>query len=78
MPVISVKGAFDGPTMVVGGGIHGDALEGVEASIGLARDIGPAKLRRSVTRKPATRNVDETTEAFARLRGRRGVAEPSA
>jgi predicted deacylase len=52
MPIISVKGAIDGPTMVVDGGVHGDELEGVEASIGAANSIDPATLRGTLLTVP--------------------------
>lgn len=43
-PVGVVKGAFDGPTLVVLGGMHGSEYCGVEAAIRLFNQVDPAKL----------------------------------
>ena len=48
MPFTVINGIEDGPRLVVMAGIHGSEYTGIEASIRLARNLDPAKLRGSV------------------------------
>ncbi len=44
-PVTIVKGAEEGPTLWVQGGLHGVEMAGIEAAIRIARDTKPEKLK---------------------------------
>ncbi len=44
LPIFLVNGKFDGPTMVVTGGIHGAEYASIEAALRLGRTLAPDKL----------------------------------
>ena len=48
MPFTVINGVEDGPRLAVMAGIHGSEYTGIEASIRLARDLDPCKIKGSV------------------------------
>jgi len=52
LPMILVNGAQDGPTVFIGGGIHGDEVNGVRAVIDAVKAVDPAGLRGRVLAVP--------------------------
>ncbi len=45
IPYTDLRGATDGPTLLVSGGVHGGEYPGIAAAIELARTLDPASLR---------------------------------
>lgn len=52
VPVATVRGASDGPTLVVVAGVHGSEYVGIEATRRLFRELDPQQLRGTLTTVP--------------------------
>lgn len=65
LPVLAARGARDGPTLLITGGVHGDEYEGPEAIYRLFNRLDPSRLRGRVLAIPVC-NV-EAWEARSRV-----------
>jgi len=52
LPVLLIRGAREGPTLVVTAGVHGDEFEGVRATLEVCSDLDPATMSGSLIAVP--------------------------
>ena len=52
-PYLAIRGAAEGPTVLITAGIHAAEYTGIEAAIRLGRTIDPAKVKSPLARWPA-------------------------
>src|SRR5690349_5954117 len=52
MPVVTIGGAKDGPTLYLQGGLHGDEMTGIEIARVVIKELDPSKLSGTVVCVP--------------------------